>query len=51
MQIAKYLADNKASITTRFKEMKKPTLANLELEKERLYKSLGGLTLNERLET
>lgn len=31
--------------------MKKPTLAKLESEKERLYKSLGGLPLSERLET
>lgn len=51
MQMAKYLVDNKAAITTRLKEMKKPTLAKLELEKERLYKSLDGSTLSERLET
>ena len=40
MQMAKYLVDNRAAITTRLKEMKKPTLAKLELEKERLYRSL-----------
>ncbi|MEF3692542.1 MAG: recombinase family protein [Acholeplasmataceae bacterium] len=51
MQMAKYLVDNKSAITTKLKEMKKPTLAKLELEKERLYKSLEGLTLSERLET
>ena len=51
MQMAKYLVDNKVAITTRLKEMKKPTLAKLELEKERLYKSLDGLPLSERLET
>lgn len=51
MQMAKYLVDNRAAITTRLKEMKKPTLTKLELEKERLYKSLEGLTLSERLET
>jgi len=51
MQMAKYLVDNKAAITTRLKDMKKPTLAKLELEKERLYKSLDGLTLSEKLET
>lgn len=51
MQMAKYLVDNRAAITTRLKEMKKPTLAKLELEKERLYKSLDGLPLSERLET
>lgn len=50
MQMAKYLVDNKASITARLKEMKKPILAKLELEKERLYKSLDGLPLSERLE-
>lgn len=31
--------------------MKKPTLAKLDLEKERLYKDLEGLPLSERLET
>lgn len=51
MQMAKYLVDNRAAITTRLKEMKKPTLSKLELEKERLYKSLDGSTLSERLET
>jgi hypothetical protein len=51
MQISKYLVDNKAAITTRLKERKKPTLAKLELEKERLYKSLDGLPLSGRLET
>ena len=51
MQMAKYLVDNKAAITTRLKDMKKPTLAKLELEKGRLYKSLDGLTLSEKLET
>lgn len=30
--------------------MKKPTLAKLEMEKERLYKSLDGFPLSERLE-
>ena len=50
MQMAKYLVDNKAAITTRLKEMKKPTLSKLELEKERLYKSLDGLPLSEKLE-
>jgi len=48
--MAKYLVDIKATITNRLKEMKKPTLAKLELEKERLYKSLDGLPLSERLE-
>lgn len=51
MQIAKYLVDNKAAITAKLKEMKKPTLAKLEMEKERLYRSLEGLPLSERLET
>ena len=51
MEMAKYLVDNRAAITTRLKEMKKPTLAKLELEKERLYNSLDGLPLSERLET
>jgi hypothetical protein len=51
MQMAKYLVDNRAAITTRLKEMKKPTLTKLELENERLYKSLDGSTLSERLET
>lgn len=50
MQMARYLVDNKAAITARLKEMKKPTLAKLDLEKERLYKSLDGLPLSERLE-
>lgn len=50
MQMAKYLVDNKAAITAKLKEMKKPTLAKLELEKERLYKNLEGLPLSERLE-
>ena len=50
MQMAKYLVDNKASITAKLKEMKKPTLAKLELEKERLYENLEGLPLSERLE-
>lgn len=50
MQMAKYLVDNKVAITTRLKEMKKPTLAKLDLEKERLYRSLDGLPLSERLE-
>lgn len=50
MQMAKYLVDNKVAITTRLKEMKKPTLTKLELEKERLYNSLEGLPLSERLE-
>jgi nanoRNase/pAp phosphatase (c-di-AMP/oligoRNAs hydrolase) len=50
-QMAKYLVDNKADITAKIKEMKKPTLVKLELEKERLYESLEGLTLSERLET
>jgi DNA invertase Pin-like site-specific DNA recombinase len=50
MQMAKYLVDNKSAITTRLKELKKPTLSKLELEKERLYKSLDGLPLSERLE-
>lgn len=36
MQMAKYLVDNKVAITNRLKETKKPTLAKLELEKERL---------------
>ena len=48
--MAKYLVDNKANITAKLKEMKKPTLAKLELEKERLYESLEGLPLSERLE-
>jgi len=51
MQMAKHLVDNKAAITTRLKEMKKPTLSKLELEKERLYKNLDGLTLSDKLET
>ena len=51
LQMAKYLVDNKAAITTRLKEMKKPTLVKLELEKERLYKSLDGSPLSDRLET
>ena len=51
MQIAKYLVGNKVAIKTRLKEMKKPTLVKLELAKERLNKSLDGLTLSERLET
>ena len=51
MQMAKYLVDNRAAITTRLKEMKKPTLSKLELEKERLYKSLDGVPLSQRLET
>jgi hypothetical protein len=51
MQMAKYLVDNKAAITTRLKEMKKPTLSKLELEKERLYISLEGLSLSEKLAT
>lgn len=50
MQMAKYLVDNKAAITTKLKEMKKPTLAKLNLEKERLYGILEGQTLSERLE-
>ncbi len=50
MQMAKYLVDNKAAITNRLKETKKPTLAKLELEKERLYKSLGDLPISEKLE-
>ena len=50
MQMAKYMVDNKSAITTRLKELKKPTLSKLELEKERLYKSLDGLPLSERLE-
>jgi len=51
MQMAKYLVDNKTAITTRLKENKKPTLSKLEKEKVRLYKSLDGLALSERLET
>lgn len=51
MQMAKYLVDNKASITARLKELKKPNLAKLELEKERLYRNLDGLPLSERLES
>jgi hypothetical protein len=51
VQMAKYLVENKASITVKLKEMKKPALSKLELEKERLYKSLDGLTLSEKLET
>ena len=51
MQMAKHLVDNKAAITARLREMKKPTLSKFELEKERLYKSLDGLPLSERLET
>jgi hypothetical protein len=51
MQMAKYLVDNKTAITTRLKENKKPTLYKLEKEKVRLYKSLDGLALSERLET
>jgi hypothetical protein len=51
MQMAKYLVDNRVSITAKLKEMKKPTLAKLELEKVRLYKSLDGFPLSERLET
>jgi len=39
MQMVKYLIDNRAAITTRLKKIKKPTLAKLELEKERLYMS------------
>jgi len=50
MQMAKYLVDNKAAITTKLKEMKKPTLAKLDLEKDRLYGILKGQTLSERLE-
>ena len=51
MQMAKYLVDNRVSITARLKEMKKPTLSKLELEKERLYMCLDGLLLSEKLET
>jgi len=51
MQLAKYMVDNKAAITAKLKEMKKPTLAKLELEKERLYRRLEGLPLSESLET
>ncbi len=50
MQMAKYLVDNSVAITTRFKEIKKPTLSKLEMEKERFYRSLDGLPLSERLE-
>lgn len=50
MQMAKYLVDNRTAMTTRLKEMKKPALAKLELEKERLYRSLDGSPLSERLE-
>ena len=50
MKMAKYPVDNKAAITTMLKEMKNPTLVKLELEKERLYKSLDGLPLSEKLE-
>jgi len=46
-----YLVDNRAAITARLKEMKKPTLSKLELEKERLYEVLDGLPLSEKLET
>ena len=50
VQMAKYLIDNRASITDKLKEMKKPTLAKLELEKARLYESLDGQPLSERLD-
>jgi len=50
MQMAKYLVDSKATITAKLKEMKKPTLAKLDLKKERLYESLDGQPLSERLE-
>jgi len=50
MQMAKYLVYNKAAITAKLKEMKKPTLAKLELEKARLYESLDGQPLSERLD-
>lgn len=50
MQIAKYIVDNKAAITAKLKEIIKPTLAKLELEKVRPYESLEGLALSERLE-
>jgi DNA invertase Pin-like site-specific DNA recombinase len=51
MQMQQLADSSLISITTRLKEMKKPTLAKLELEKERLYKSLEKMTLSERLET
>jgi hypothetical protein len=51
MQMAKNLVDNKTTLTAKLKEMKKPTLAKLELEKARLYKSLEKLALSEKLET
>jgi len=51
MQMAKYLVDNKVAIKNRLKEMKKPTLAKLELKKDRLYRSLDGLPLSGRLES
>ena len=51
MQMARYLVDNKVSITAKLKEMKKPALSKLESEKERLHKSLEGSSLSERLET
>jgi hypothetical protein len=49
--MAKYLVDNRATITERLEEMKKPSLAKLALEKEGLYKSLEVLPLSEILMT
>lgn len=46
MQMAKYLVDNKEVITAKLREMKKPTFAKWELEKERLYNCLEGFTLS-----
>lgn len=49
--MVKYIVDNKVAISAKLKEMKKPTLAKLELEKVRSYESLEWLALSERLET
>lgn len=51
MRMNKYMVDNKASISAKLKEMKKPTLAKLELEKVGFYKSLEGQPLSGRLVT
>lgn len=45
------IVDNINALTPKLKEMKKPTLTNLELEKERLYKNLERLPLSKILET
>ncbi|MDD4070280.1 MAG: hypothetical protein PHF05_07495 [Candidatus Izemoplasmatales bacterium] len=49
--MAKYIVDNKTTITAELMELKKSTLAKLKLEKVRLYESLEVLPLSDKLET